>query len=103
MMCLVEHKLREKHIRDRVKEYKRIVELPNAPSCSCGTVADGESGNVKLDTTASYSSFKHSCFPGLRTFLFSGGPRHLTKVVRRPMWKGQPIPEVDRHGKFIYN
>jgi hypothetical protein len=83
-MCLYEHRLRARSIRDRIESYKRIVQLANPPECLCETIADGKSGNIKLGTKASYNSYKHCCFPNLRTFLYSSGPVYLTKVVRTP-------------------
>lgn len=96
-LALYEHRYRPDHIRKRIDRYKEIVSLPEAPACQCVTVPDGKSGNEKLDTKASYNIYKHVCFPGLRTFLYSDGPRYLTKVVRKP-----DVPEIDRYGKFIY-
>ena len=97
-MVLYEHTLREQHIRKRIVDYKRYIGLPGAPMCECSTIPDGKSGNIKLDTKASYSAFKYCCFPNLRTFLYSSGPVYLTKVVRKP-----DVPEIDRHGKVVYN
>ena len=97
-MCLYEHGLREQSIRDRIKKYKEIVGRDSPPACECGTIADGKSGNIRLDTRASYNSFKHCCFPRLRTFLYADGPRYLTQVVRKP-----DVTEIDRHGKVVYN
>lgn len=97
-MCLYEHRLRENSIRARIKEYKEIVALPEPPRCTCGTISDGKAGNIKLDTRASYSSYKHFCFPKLRTFLYASGPVYLSKVVRKP-----DVPEVDKNGKIVYN
>lgn len=97
-LCLYEHRLREASIRNRIDEHKRIVLLPEPPACTCGTVPDGKSGNIKLDVKASYSPYKFSCHPKLRTFLYASGPVHLTKVVRKP-----DVVEVDRHGKIVYN
>jgi hypothetical protein len=102
-MCLYEHQFRETSILDRIRYSKYIVGLATPPKCECGTVPDGKSGNIKLDTKASYNVYKYCCFPHLRTFLYSDGPRYLTKVVRRPTRQdGTPIPEVDRFGKIIY-
>ena len=97
-MVLYEHTLREGSIRSRIAEYKDIVGRPTPPSCNCGTVADGKSGNIKLDTKASYNVFKHCCFPHLRTFLYASGPSYLVKVVRKP-----DVTEIDQHGKIVYN
>jgi hypothetical protein len=46
--------------------------------------ADGASGNRALCTYCSYCDFKHSCWGGLRTFVASTGPKHLTVVKREP-------------------
>lgn len=97
-MCLYEHRLREDHIRKRIRESKEIVAREQPPVCGCGTLPDGKAGNVRLDTRASYSPFKHQCFPNLRTFLYSDGPRYLTKVVREP-----DVQEIDKYGKVCYN
>jgi len=91
-MVLYEHRLREDSIRSRIADYKRIVRLSTPPACTCGTVPDGKSGNIKLDTKASYNLFKHHCFPALRTFLYASGPVYLTKVVRTP-----DVTELTKH------
>lgn len=88
-LCTYEHTIRQHHIRSRIENYKRIVGLSSPPRCTCGTVPDGVSGNIKLDTKASYSSYKHVCFPNLRTFLYSGKVVHLVKVIREPK-----VPEL---------
>lgn len=102
-LALYEHLVRPESIRRRVADYKQIVSLATAPHCTCGTEPDGESGNIKLDTKASYSGYKHHCFPQVRTFLYSSGPRYLSKVVKLPMYRGQPIQEVDKHGNYVYH
>lgn len=96
-MCLYEHKLREESIRERIKKYKTIVGEDTPPSCECGTVPDGKSGNVRLDTKASYGPFKHVCFPNLRTFLYSNGPVYLTRVNRVP-----DVTEITRDGQIVH-
>ena len=97
-MVLYEHKIRPENIRARIRAYKAIVERNTPPPCECGEVADGGSGNIKLDAKASYNNFKYCCKPHLRTFLYARGPVYLTKVVRVP-----DVPEVDRNGKIVYN
>jgi hypothetical protein len=87
-MVLYEHTLRaldgSPNINNRIAEVKRIVGQHSPPACNCGTIPDGQSGNIRLDTRASYSPFKQVCFPNLRTFLYSKGPVYLTRVVRVP-------------------
>lgn len=71
-------------IAERVRNVKKIVEQPQPPSLCYSPVADGKSGNEKLATGCSYCGFKNHCYPELRTFLYSTGPRFLTKVVNPP-------------------
>lgn len=97
-MVLYEHTGREQSIRERIARYKIIVGASTAPACSCKSVPDGKSGNYKLDITGSYSSYKFCCNPRVRTFLYSDGPRFLTKVVRKP-----DVPEIDRSGRIVYH
>lgn len=92
-MVLYEHKLRRNFILERIASYKQIVSSRDIPTCECGTLRDGESGNLRLDAKASYSPFKRQCHPGLRTFGYRNKgdfePRFLTKVVRVP-----DVPEL---------
>jgi hypothetical protein len=96
-MCLYEHRVRPEFIKERIQHYKEIIALDEAPACTCTTISDGKSGNVKLDMKASYSPYKHQCFPNLRTFLYASGPVYLTKVVRKP-----DVPEINKEGKLVY-
>lgn len=102
-LALYEHIIRPLRIRNRIQYYKEIAALDQPPPCECGTEQNDNSGNLILDKVASYSSYKHSCFPALRTFLYSDGPRFFTKVVKRPVNKNGPIPEVDKTGKIVYH
>jgi len=99
-MVLYEHHLREAFILERVASHKKVAACDVPPVCTCKEVKDGESGNFKLDVEASYSSFKYVCKPHLRTFLYSDGPRFLTRVVRKP---APHIIEVDKYGRRVYN
>lgn len=45
---------------------------------------DGKSGNRKLGVSCSYCAYKIQCWPGLRTYIYSDGPRFLTRVEREP-------------------
>lgn len=97
-MVLYRHEYRPDYIKERIKWAKDICALNSPPDCTCTTVPDGKSGNYKLSTRASYSSFKWECFPHLRCFLYANGPVYLTKVVRKP-----DVTEVDRDGKIVYH
>lgn len=103
-LALYEHTIREESIRQRIRDYRSIVSSPRPPACTCEEVPDGKSGNYRLGVTASYSPFKFACHPHLRTFIYSDGPRFLTRVERRPTRAdGSLITEVDRDGKIVYN
>lgn len=103
-LALYEHHCREESIRQRIRDYRRIVSLDRPPNCTCEEVPDGTSGNYKLGVVASYNAYKFACKPHVRCFLYSEGPRYLTKVVRRPQRAdGSFITEVDRLGNIVYN
>jgi len=78
-------------ITERIKHIKKMVQQKEPPELCHKPVPDGKSGNMKLATGCSYCHFKHACYPKLRTFLYSTGPRFLTEVVNEP--KVQEITE----------
>lgn len=49
----------------------------------------GTSGNMKLSTPCSYCAYKKICWPGVRTFLYSGKPVFLAVVKSEPK-----VPEL---------
>lgn len=75
-------------VRDRIKHVKKVVKLAEPPDRCYEDVPDGKSGNRKLDVGCSYCPHKFHCWPDLKTFYYSGGPRYLTKVVRPPKVSG---------------
>lgn len=95
-MILYEHERRPGFIKDRVRTYKSFVERPTPLPCTCGTRESGKSGNIELDTRASYNDFKWECFPHLRAFAYAGGPTYLTHVARLP-----DVPEINKYGQII--
>lgn len=79
-------------VAERISQLKSVITSKSAPARCYSDEPDGKSGNLKLGTQCSYCSYKHECWPGLRTFLYSGKPRFLTKVARVP-----DVPEVNRN------
>ena len=71
-------------IGEHIDRVKKLVEQPEAPEHCHEVVPDGKSGNQKLAVGCSYCPYKHTCWPGVRTFLYSSGPRYLTEVVNEP-------------------
>lgn len=98
-LALHEHKHRATHIEERIRDYQRIVALPEPPACQCRTEPFNKGGNIKLDTRSSYDDMRYVCHPYLRTFIYAKGPVYLTKVVDEP----KNIPEVDKTGKVVYH
>ncbi len=78
---------------EQLAERKRaVVNQPAPPGRRYFDEPDGLSGNRKLGINCSYCDFKRQCWPGLRTFVYSTGPRFLTSVVRLPA-----VPEYSPH------
>lgn len=75
----------EATVEDRVA----VVTGEGIPARPFEPVADGKSGNLKLDTMCGYCDFKQRCWPELRTFIYSNGPRFLTTVSKVPN-----VPEI---------
>jgi len=67
-----------------VKSKQAVIEAKQPPARAFEDKEDGKSGNRKLATACSYCQFKTKCWPELRTFLYSDGPRFLTIVKNQP-------------------
>ncbi len=78
------HKAISGDIAQRIRHVKKLVTAEELPPVCAEPQADGKSGNMRLPVNCSYCRFKHSCYPDLRTFLYSTGPRFLTEVVNEP-------------------
>lgn len=74
---------------ERIAELKEVIKSDTPPERCYEDVPDGKSGNRKLDTGCSYCPHRNRCWPNLRTFIYSTGPRFLTEVVRVP-----DVPEI---------
>lgn len=68
----------------RIEHLKEVLSKETPPEKCYSDVEDGKSGNRKLVTGCSYCSHKIRCWPALRAYTYSTGPRYLTKVVREP-------------------
>ncbi len=95
-VCLLKYEKSKEGPYDLIDYAKKIVALPEPPSCECEIVPKGKSGNMGLGVAPSYSSFKYLCNPDLRTFLYANGPEFLTKVVKLPN-----VLEVDKDGNAV--
>lgn len=71
-------------ITDRIEHVQEMVKQPEPPEKCYEPKPDGKSGNMKLDVGCSYCSYKKNCWPGLRAFAYSTGPRYLVEVLNEP-------------------
>ena len=76
---------------DKSRDYSELVDQKRsvlasdaAPRRGYIPEPDGKSGNLKLCTKCSYCDVKGKCWPDLRAFLYSSGPRYLTHVAKLP-------------------
>lgn len=74
----------DKDYRKIISNKKAMLDKDKPPQRCYPDEPDGASGNRKLGVNCSYCEFKKECWPGLRTFLYSGKPRYLTTVVKEP-------------------
>ena len=78
------HKYLDYDIEERVENVKKLVAGVEPDKHCYSSVPDGKSGNMKLAVGCSYCQFKEHCYPNLRVFAYSNGPKFLTKVVKEP-------------------
>lgn len=78
---------------DRIRELKDVISSEQPPKRCYEPKPEGKSGNMALSVGCSYCSYKHECWPELRTFLYSNGPKFLTKVVKRPRENIYEVPK----------
>lgn len=78
-------------VEARIENAKEVV-AGAIPDRCYPDVADGKSGNMKLDTGCSYCARKFKCWPDIKTYYYSTGPRYLTKVVKEPKVQGEFPP-----------
>ena len=77
-------------IKDRISHIKEVVGSPEEPERCYEDVPHGQSGNRTLAVNCSYCPFKMHCWRdanngvGLRTFLYSDGPKYMTHVEKEP-------------------
>lgn len=88
-ICLDMYPKTDKNYDEFMAKKKEMVIADNPPPRGFEPVPEGASGNMKLAMNCGYCAFKKKCYPEARTFLYSYGPVHLTKVKREPK-----VPEI---------
>ncbi|MGH8654962.1 MAG: PD-(D/E)XK nuclease family protein [Gammaproteobacteria bacterium] len=69
---------------ERIAEIREDSQSDEPPPRPYTDKPEGASGNRMLGIECSYCAFKRTCWPGLRTFLYSNGPKFLTHVEMPP-------------------
>lgn len=82
-------------IAERIRHVKKMVGVEERPIPCYEPLPDGKSGNLKLAVGCSYCQFKRSCYPELRAFSYSTGPRFLVEVKNEPK-----VPEIKEKRSF---
>lgn len=78
------------NVKERIAFQKESLESETEPERCYPDKEEGKSGNRILGVNCSYCDHKFRCWRdsnhglGLRTFLYSGGPKFLTQVAREP-------------------
>jgi len=88
-ICLDKHPKSNVNWKGRIHDLQEALSKSTPPPRRYSSEPEGKSGNEKLGVECSYCPFKRKCWPGLRVFAYSTGPRFLTKVVREP-----DVPEI---------
>lgn len=89
-VCLDIHPRVDFDVAEITRKKKAMVESAESPPRAYDPVEDGKSGNMKLPMECSYCDMKYACHESLQTYIYSNGPRYLTKVVREP-----DVPKVE--------
>ncbi len=79
----------------KIEEIRETLNRPKPPPRGFSDEPEGKSGNRKLGVSCSYCEFKAECWPGLRMYMYSGGPKFLTKVAKPPR-----VAEVQEDSDF---
>lgn len=95
-LTLDTHQVGDVNYPKMVDDKREMLAKSDPPPRAYEDKPDGKSGNRCLDIACSYCPFKKECWPGMRTFLYSTGPKFLTKIEREPN-----VPEVDHNGEVI--
>lgn len=82
--------LKQYQVRERINHMKEVVAHDEPPPRCYEPKPEGKSGNFVLSTGCSYCRHKFHCWSdanggqGLRTFLYSNGPKFFTHVEKEP-------------------
>lgn len=84
------HDLQLPDVTKRIQKVKEVCSSDTPPERCYEPVKYGEKGNLVLCTECSYCPFFRECWKdsnngeGIKTFLYSTGPKHFIKIVEMP-------------------
>lgn len=84
------HKIIDGDIEERIIHVKEMVKGDEPEGYCQDPVAEGKSGNMKLSIKCSYCQYKKHCYPDLRAFLYSTGPKFFSHIEVEPK-----VQEID--------
>lgn len=90
VLKLPQEKIDEYDVRSRISLVRSACSSEKPPERCYSDEADGKSGNRKLGVGCSYCAHKFECWKdsnngeGIKTYIYSTGPRYLTNVIREP-------------------
>ena len=90
LLRVPEDKITGLKLEDRIEHLKEVIKSDDIPARCYDPIPEGKSGNLTLPVGCSYCSHKFNCYDdanggvGLRTFLYSTGPKYLTHVEKEP-------------------
>lgn len=94
-ICLDTYEANEIDYEAKMLELQEMLDQDTPPDRAFTDQDHGASGNKCLSMNCSYCPFKQTCWPNLRTFVYSNGPVYMTRVEREPN-----VPEVKDGGVF---
>ena len=94
-LCLLRYSwqddLKPLRMKERIDHLREVLDDPeNIPERCYDPIEEGKAGNLALNINCSYCPFKQNCWSdanggmGLRTFLYSNGPKHFVHVEKEP-------------------
>lgn len=90
LLRVSEDKITGLKLEDRIEHLKEVIKSDDIPPRCYDPIPEGKSGNLALPVGCSYCSHKFKCYDdanngvGLRTFIYSTGPKYLTHVEKEP-------------------
>lgn len=96
-LVLDKYKVDPSGYEELIETTKEMLSKEEPPQRRYTPIPDGKSGNQMLPFQCAYCSHKKECWKdanegsGLRKFIYSTGPRWLTKIIRMPDVKEVPL------------